>query len=45
MTVPIGDFTGNDVGSVVEWDHEKAATLFDALNADQPVPSTISGKQ
>ena len=39
LTVPIGEFTSSDVGSVVVWDHGKAAALFDALAADQPVPS------
>jgi LCP family protein required for cell wall assembly len=43
LTVPIGELTNSDAGSVVVWDHEKAAALFDALAADQPVPSTISG--
>ena len=33
------------LGSVVVWDHEKAAALFDALAADQPVPSTVLGGQ
>jgi LCP family protein required for cell wall assembly len=41
LTVPIGEFTNSDVGSVVVWDHEKAAQLFDALAADQPVPSAV----
>jgi LCP family protein required for cell wall assembly len=41
LTVPIGEFTNSDVGSVVVWDHEKAAQLFDALAADQPVPSGV----
>jgi len=41
LTVPLGEFTGSDVGSVVVWDHEKAARLFDALAADQPVPSAV----
>jgi LCP family protein required for cell wall assembly len=43
LTVPIGEFTNSDAGSVVVWDHEKAAALFDALAADQPVPSTVVG--
>jgi LCP family protein required for cell wall assembly len=43
LTVPIGEFTGSDVGSVVIWDHEKATQLFDALAADQPVPSAVVG--
>ena len=41
LTVPIGEFTGSGVGSVVVWDHEKAAQLFDALAGDQPVPPTV----
>ncbi len=45
LTVPIGEFANSDVGSVVVWDHEKAAALFDALNADQQVPSAISGER
>ena len=45
LTVPIGQLTSSDSGSVVMWDREKAATLFDALAADQPVPSTVLGDQ
>jgi LCP family protein required for cell wall assembly len=41
LTVPIGEFTGSDAGSVVVWDHDKAAKLFDALAADQPVPPAV----
>jgi LCP family protein required for cell wall assembly len=37
LTVPIGEFTNSDAGSVVVWDHEKAAALFDAMAADRPV--------
>jgi LCP family protein required for cell wall assembly len=43
LTVPIGEFTNSDAGSVVVWDHEKAAALFDAMAADRPVPSTVVG--
>lgn len=43
LTVPIGEFTGNDVGSVVVWDHEQAAKLFDALASDAPVPTFDEG--
>jgi LCP family protein required for cell wall assembly len=43
LTVPVGEFTGRDVGSVVVWDHEKAAQLFDALAADQSVPPAVLG--
>ena len=45
LTVPIGELTSSDAGSVVVWDHEKAAALFDALAADQPVPSILIGGQ
>ncbi|MFZ0714723.1 MAG: LCP family protein [Mycobacterium sp.] len=45
LTVPIGQLTSSDAGSVVVWDHQKAAALFDALAADQPVPSTVVGDQ
>jgi LCP family protein required for cell wall assembly len=45
LTVPIGEFSSNGSGSVVVWDHEKAAALFDALSADQPVPATLVGQQ
>lgn len=38
LTVPIGEFTGSDAGSVVVWDHEAARRLFAALAADAPVP-------
>ncbi|SRX92957.1 LytR family transcriptional regulator [Rhodococcus jostii RHA1] [Mycobacterium shimoidei] len=39
LTVPIGEFSGSDSGSVVVWDHDAAARLFDALAADQPPPA------
>jgi LCP family protein required for cell wall assembly len=38
VTVPIGEFTDSDAGSVVVWNHEAARDLFDALAADKPVP-------
>lgn len=44
MTVPIGEFTSGGAGSVVVWNHEEAARLFQALASDAPVPST-SGEQ
>jgi anionic cell wall polymer biosynthesis LytR-Cps2A-Psr (LCP) family protein len=40
-TVPIGDFTGSDVGSVVVWDEDAATRLFQALAADDPVPQDV----
>ena len=45
LTVPIGDFTGSDAGSVVVWDHEAARRLFDALARDAPVPPTLIDAQ
>ncbi|MEE6136284.1 LCP family protein [Mycobacterium sp. 050128] len=39
LTVPIGDFTTNSAGSVVVWNHDVAAKLFDALVADSAVPA------
>lgn len=45
LTVPIGEFTNTNVGSVVVWDHEKAAALFDALAADAPIPPSLLGGQ
>jgi LCP family protein required for cell wall assembly len=44
-TVPIGEFTNSDAGSVVVWNHDAARELFDALAADTAVPaSAIDGK-
>ena len=40
VTVPIGEFTDSDVGSVVVWNHDAARKLFAALEADAQVPST-----
>jgi LCP family protein required for cell wall assembly len=43
MTVPIGEFTDSDAGSVVVWDHDAARALFDALASDAPVPAALAG--
>jgi LCP family protein required for cell wall assembly len=40
-TVPIGDFSGSDVGSVVVWNDDAATRLFQALAADTPVPQDV----
>jgi len=40
-TVPIGEFTGSDSGSVVVWDEEAADRLFAALKADTPLPPDV----
>lgn len=39
ITVPIGEFTETDAGSVVVWNHDAARALFDALASDSPVPA------
>lgn len=40
-TVPIGEFTGSDSGSVVVWDEDLADQLFAALKSDSPVPQAV----
>jgi LCP family protein required for cell wall assembly len=40
-TVPIGEFTGGDSGSVVVWDDDAASRLFAALAADDAVPAEV----
>ena len=40
-TVPIGEFTGSDSGSVVVWDEAVADQLFAALKSDAPVPPDV----
>jgi LCP family protein required for cell wall assembly len=39
MTVPIGEFTNTDAGSVVVWNHDAARELFEALSSDAPAPA------
>jgi LCP family protein required for cell wall assembly len=43
VTVPIGEFTQSDIGSVVVWNHDAARKLFAALAADARVPDSASG--
>jgi LCP family protein required for cell wall assembly len=40
-TVPIGEFTGSDSGSVVVWNSDAASQLFAALASDSPVPQDV----
>ncbi len=40
-TVPIGEFTDNDSGSVVVWNRDAAGRLFAALASDSPVPQDV----
>lgn len=41
VTVPIGEFTGNESGSVVIWDSQSAPALFEALRTDAPIPQQV----
>ena len=45
LTVPIGEFTGNEAGSVVIWDSGAAEVLFEALRTDGPVPQQVLDAQ
>jgi LCP family protein required for cell wall assembly len=40
-TVPIGEFTGSNSGSVVVWNSDAASRLFAALASDAPVPQDV----
>jgi LCP family protein required for cell wall assembly len=40
-TVPIGEFTGSDSGSVVVWNSDEAKRLFSALASDDTVPADV----
>ena len=41
MTVPIGEFTSGDSGSVVVWDDDAASRLFRALASDEAIPEDV----
>ncbi|WP_396930896.1 LCP family protein [Mycolicibacterium sp.] len=45
ITVPIGEFTGSDSGSVVVWDSEAADQLFQALRTDSAIPKSVIDAQ
>jgi LCP family protein required for cell wall assembly len=40
-TVPIGEFTGSDSGSVVVWDADASKRLFEALATDGAIPQDV----
>nr|CRL78841.1 cell envelope-related function transcriptional attenuator common domain-containing protein [Mycolicibacterium malmesburyense] len=44
-TVPIGEYSSGDVGSVVVWDEALAGELFEALRTDAPVPAEVLDAQ
>ncbi|MCE9516616.1 MAG: LCP family protein [Mycobacterium sp.] len=41
VTVPIGEFLGNESGAVVVWDSASAGALFDALYSDAAIPQQV----
>lgn len=45
LTVPVGDFSSSNAGSVVVWDHDAASRLFEALASDAPVPPAVLSEQ
>ncbi|MGV1086653.1 MAG: LCP family protein [Mycobacterium sp.] len=45
LTVPIGEFTGNESGSVVIWDSDASAALFEALHTDAAIPQQVLDAQ
>ena len=44
-TVPIGEFTEGDSGSIVVWNSEVAEQLFGALKTDAPLPQDVIDAQ
>ena len=45
LTVPIGEFTGNEAGSVVIWDSGVSPELFEALRTDATLPQSVLDAQ
>lgn len=45
LTVPVGEITDNESGSVVMWDSNNAAALFDALRTDSAIPQQVFDAQ
>jgi LCP family protein required for cell wall assembly len=45
LTVPVGEFTGSDSGSVVVWDSAAADRLFQALRTDSAIPKQVFDAQ
>lgn len=45
ITVPIGEFTANESGSVVVWDSDAADQLFEALRTDSAIPQQVLDAQ
>lgn len=45
VTVPVAELTSNSSGSVVVWDTDKSAALFDALRTDAAIPQSVLDAQ
>jgi len=45
LTVPIGEFLGNESGAVVVWEYNAAGALFEALRTDSPIPQQVLDSQ
>lgn len=45
LTVPVGEMTYNEAGSVVMWDSAAAEALFEALRSDGPIPQQVFDTQ
>lgn len=45
ITVPVGEMTGNEVGSVVIWDSAASQELFEALRSDTTIPQSVFDAQ
>ena len=45
LTVPLGEFTVNEVGDVVVWDSTAAGALFEALRTDTAIPPEVFDRQ
>lgn len=45
VTVPVAELTSNSSGSVVVWDSDKSAELFEALRTDAAIPESVLDTQ
>ena len=45
LTVPVGELTTNEVGSVVVWNADAAQALFEALRTGSAIPQDVFDAQ
>ena len=45
LTIPVGEITENEVGSVVLWNSDSASALFEALRTDTAIPQQVYDTQ